>query len=118
MDRRFSTLAILLVTLAACRPPRPMAQDTGRALPPADSTVATTPSTPPLDTTRAPGGPLAFVQFADSLTEGDLAWLRAEGFTIERVMEASHAVTVRVPPDYAKDPRRNPRVVQFSVQMR
>ncbi|HEX7118605.1 MAG TPA: hypothetical protein VF212_07455 [Longimicrobiales bacterium] len=62
---------------------------------------------------------LAFIQFADSVTTEDRAWLAAEGFEIVREFPDAHAFTVRVPNDYAKDPRKaNPRVIRFEVRMR
>jgi hypothetical protein len=51
----------------------------------------------------------ALVIFRDSVLDSDIAWLRAQGFTVENVNDAAHAVSVGVPDGY---------IVRFTIAMR
>ncbi|MBV9773966.1 MAG: hypothetical protein JO040_08450 [Gemmatimonadetes bacterium] len=71
------------------------------------------------DSAAHPRWQSALVVFADGPQPADLQWLRAEGFEVESTTPATHAVVVRVPPTYSKDPMAvNRRIVRFDVQMR
>jgi hypothetical protein len=60
----------------------------------------------------------AYVVFRDSVGAADIDWLKREGFTIEKVFASSHSVSLRMPADYAGNPKSNPRVLRFNVAMR
>lgn len=60
----------------------------------------------------------ALVVFRDSVLDSDIAWLRAQGFTVENVNDAARAVSVGVPDGYSGDPKKNPRIVRFTIAMR
>lgn len=105
--RSLAAAAVML----ACAPRPPAA--TGNAPPAAPSALAN-----PCPADSAAAGRPAAATFATPLQSHDLRWLCAEGFRVTEIFEATGVVRLRIPPGYAGDPLRNPRVRRFDVQMR
>lgn len=99
---------------------RPAPTSPRPATPKADSNVAaTTPQPQVADTTIVLGkGRPALVVFRDSIGQADIAWLESEGLAIVAVNKPGHSASVRVPSEYAGNPRANPRVARFVIAMR
>lgn len=97
------------------------------------ATTSAKPNPPTTDTIKAsaqeePGtagttidlskGRPALVVFRDSIGQADIAWLQSEGLAIVAVNKPGHSASVRVPSNYAGNPRANPRVTRFAIAMR
>ena len=107
-------------TGAKSRPAHPATTSAKPNPPQSDTLMATTtPKPAPSDSTiiLSKGTP-AFVVFRDSIGQADLAWLESERLAVVSVNKAGHSASVRVPSDYAGNPRANPRVARFTIAMR